>query len=724
MEPNLNKEISEKIRQYYEATDDNIVGVGYGFKEKNGQITNEKTIIFTVREKKDVSKLPLDKVLPKKIKINDELEIKTDVVQGSYKIALNPTCANEISPPANRQKIRPLKGGISISNYDVLSQYTGTFGFIAIDSNTNSIVGVTNAHVIIDDQFIASDRSGYKQITNVLNHSIVQPNEAANSSISNSIGIVKRYLPITNEGYNYADVALFTLKKEDLDESVSILQEGLDYDFWMPFATTQEINDLLSTDPFLYFSGRTSGARGEVEIKLKINQLGVDAYIDFELQGDPATVDFGDCIQFYAQDSSVSGNPQVYCPINMGDSGSALIADIDGIRKIIGIVFASQIDEDNNIIAGLANRIDRVSNLIQIEHWDGSLDFFESDTENVETVTLYNNDADKFVDISGKRFWQTGLVGEPLPAPDPTPTITLNLPNLSEPLFNKSSFNGVPEPYLSYFNAAADRWSNFIKFNSTVHSFIKNNDSSFNGIYLMPLVSQNSMIPDGLTLFNDPNESTIAYCGVYYYYDLVTNQDSVKFNAASMYLGINQYYANIYSQQDWEDILTHELGHALGIGVFWHPSLASDGAVPPSGHFLDGNSYLNCKDAYRSITNNGQNYTKIPLEDVGGDGTAGGHWENSFRSTSYPDGGGLSYPGFQNELMIGYIASNLKISRLSIGALVDFGYEEVNPGNSEEPINIITSASASASSSLLIKGRLSGCCSKNKKPNKAGTFYL
>jgi hypothetical protein len=74
--------------------------------------------------------------------------------------------------------------------------------------------------------------------------------------------------------------------------------------------------------------------------------------------------------------------------------------------------------------------------------------------------------------------------------------------------------------------------------------------------------------------------------------------------------------------------------------------------------------------------------------------------------------------------MIGYIASNLKISRLSIGALVDFGYEEVNPGNSEEPVNLINSASASASSSLLIKGRLSGCCSKNKKPNKAGTFYL
>ena len=238
----------------------------------------------------------------------------------------------------------------------------------------------------------------------------------------------------------------------------------------------------------------------------------------------------------------------------------------------------------------------------------------------------------------------------------------------------------------------------------------------------MPVTSQNSLIPHGLVLYNNPNDGIIATCGPYYYYDLVENQSSVKFNSLSFRVSINEYYKNLYSEADWVNIITHELGHALGIGVYWGSSFQSAGAVPPSGFFLDGNSYLNSRNAYRSIINNGQNYTKLPLEDVGGDGTAGGHWENSFRSTSYPNGGGLSYPGFQDELMIGYIAPNVRISRLSIGALVDFGYEELNPGNSEEPVNLVNSSSILASSKL-IKGKLSGCCSGNTC-KKVGTIYL
>ncbi len=365
MEPNLDKALLDKIKQYYESTDDNIVSVGFGFKNRNGSYTQEKTLVFTVRKKinKESGLINGSKLIPPFIKINEELTLKTDVIQGSYSVmtSLNGCVEDDLNPPTNRNKIRPIKGGLSISNYNVLSDSAGTMGFIAVDRTNDSLVGVTNAHVIVDDQFLASDRNQLFKGSNVLSHDIVQPNEFNNSSLENSIGIVKRYLPVTDNGYNYADVALLTVKKQDLDESISIMQEGLNYDFWLPFASTEEINSLLTANPDLYFSGRASGARGEGDIKLKVSELGVVAYLDLDLQDTSATVDFADCIKFYAVDSS-NNNQQINCPVNIGDSGSALVAEIDGIRKIIGIVFAAQYNETTGeIISGLAKPIIQTS---------------------------------------------------------------------------------------------------------------------------------------------------------------------------------------------------------------------------------------------------------------------------------------------------------------------------------------------------------------------------
>ncbi len=62
---------------------------------------------------------------------------------------------------------------------------------------------------------------------------------------------------------------------------------------------------------------------------------------------------------------------------------------------------------------------------------------------------------------------------------------------------------------------------------------------------------------------------------------------------------------------------------------------------------------------YRLLTGNA-NETFIPLENDGGPGTAFSHWEESI---------------FQSELMTGFASGGLEMSRMTIAALKDLGYQ-------------------------------------------------
>jgi hypothetical protein len=95
----------------------------------------------------------------------------------------------------------------------------------------------------------------------------------------------------------------------------------------------------------------------------------------------------------------------------------------------------------------------------------------------------------------------------------------------------------------------------------------------------------------------------------------------------------------------------------------------------------------------------------MPLENTGDSGTASAHWEDSFRPASAAGSLGVSYPGLFNELMVGYIKNNMVLSSLTIKTLVDFGYEERNPGASEGNPSLVSSITAG-----LIEGEILGKC--------------
>ena len=255
-------------------------------------------------------------------------------------------------------------------------------------------------------------------------------------------------------------------------------------------------------------------------------------------------------------------------------------------------------------------------------------------------------------------------------------------------LFDKSSWRGtVSEPYFSYLNKAADRWYKYIKYNSTNRATITSeNNSDYIGGW-------NGLRLEGgwYDLYSDSTSSVIASSGPIAYKAL----GGKKYNSISFQLNINDYHrtkTTPLTENNWIDAITHELGHALGIGIWWNHDVVS-GATSPVDFFLDGTVYTLGQAAYNAITS--QTRSKIPLENTGSAQTAAAHWENSFRPASAAGSLGVSYPGLSNELMIGYIINNMVLSGLTIKTLVDFGYEEVNPDTSEGNPGLAPSISAS-----------------------------
>jgi hypothetical protein len=251
----------------------------------------------------------------------------------------------------------------------------------------------------------------------------------------------------------------------------------------------------------------------------------------------------------------------------------------------------------------------------------------------------------------------------------------------SNKLFDKSSWRDiVAEPYFSHLNKAADRWYKYIKYNSDVRSAIVSANKTgwtdipggvWNGLRLRANLTVDGTLYPGYELYSNSASTTVASTSVYRTLPL-SNPPDKRRNSITFSLKINDYYRSILPENSILNAITHELGHALGIGVFWQAAYA--GSTVPVNHFLDGSVYSSCRDAYNSIT--GLSRTKTPVENSGGAGTIGSHWEDNFRTETT-----TSYPGVDNELMRGSVLESMVLSRLSIRTLVDFGYEEISPGS-------------------------------------------
>ena len=120
----------------------------------------------------------------------------------------------------------------------------------------------------------------------------------------------------------------------------------------------------------------------------------------------------------------------------------------------------------------------------------------------------------------------------------------------------------------------------------------------------------------------------------------------------------------------------HEMGHILGIGTMWNVN----GLLNNDGQYI-GSAGLR---EYRKVCRNDK-IPFLPIEDDGGNGTAGYHTEEGLEPNvslddrvGYVDGHNHSLPGLDKELMTGWAEIDAEIeplSSISVGMLEDIGYE-------------------------------------------------
>jgi hypothetical protein len=102
------------------------------------------------------------------------------------------------------------------------------------------------------------------------------------------------------------------------------------------------------------------------------------------------------------------------------------------------------------------------------------------------------------------------------------------------------------------------------------------------------------------------------------------------------------------------DVITHEMGHVLGIGTVWTRKKLLKGANTQNPTFVGALA----KAEYGTLRGSGPK--AVPVENTGGPGTAGGHWRETV---------------FRNELMSGFIAApGNPLSRMTVASLADLGY--------------------------------------------------
>lgn len=102
-----------------------------------------------------------------------------------------------------------------------------------------------------------------------------------------------------------------------------------------------------------------------------------------------------------------------------------------------------------------------------------------------------------------------------------------------------------------------------------------------------------------------------------------------------------------------QTVLTHEIGHVLGIGTMWELRGLLYGGGGDDPRFLGAAA----RDAFATLGGGG---ALLPIENTGGNGTRDGHWREA---------------AFRTELMTGWISFGLNpLSTMTIASLRDLGY--------------------------------------------------
>jgi hypothetical protein len=448
---NINKQIKEELEKLFKENRFNCRSISISTKEKDGEDTSEICITVGVPEKKPLDQLTASEIVPDEIEINGQ-KFKTDVKEIAEIKAMECFSSgddNILKLQGNPSLLTPLKGGQEIIKFprgwsvnaqgNITGFSVGTLGLFVVDDIDDKIVGITNTHVAVDKLRFTGERDAEEESTNpfntkeeeewVVDEQLYPTGGRCRSGtgfadeIIDTAFEIKRYQPISGTETNYVDAALLIMNPTHISESDSFKIHHPDsvteYSDYLPFATTEEIDSLLdSPKPRLFSTGRTTGPKGWGEDPACIiNAVGVSTVINVGFSSE-LTATFGDIIHYQHADGSAG-------VIDGGDSGSILLADFGGVKKVIGLAFAGSTDETN----AFACRIDRIAESLKIREWDSSY-VYDSSVPTVDIISEpieYSSSNELSIIHNGKEYFQVGSTTElitPTPSVTPTPSIS------------------------------------------------------------------------------------------------------------------------------------------------------------------------------------------------------------------------------------------------------------------------------------------------------------
>ncbi|WOH68168.1 leishmanolysin-related zinc metalloendopeptidase [Bradyrhizobium sp. BWA-3-5] len=113
--------------------------------------------------------------------------------------------------------------------------------------------------------------------------------------------------------------------------------------------------------------------------------------------------------------------------------------------------------------------------------------------------------------------------------------------------------------------------------------------------------------------------------------------------------------ANMEADGTLNDVITHEMGHVIGIGTVWTKKHLLKGAATSNPTFQGANAMRE----YGTLR--GSSPSPVPVENTGGSGTRNSHWRDAV---------------FRAELMTGFVnVGGNPMSRVTIASLQDMGYQ-------------------------------------------------
>lgn len=296
--------------------DPNVVGVGSGYKQVDGHVTDQPALVVYVISKTPKGRLPTSRLLPRRLSGYDplahaNLAVETDVVEVGRVFALG-----------NTGHYRPAPAGVSIGHPATTA---GTLGAYVLDRRSGEMVLLSNNHVL------AAQNDGWE------GDLILQQGPLDGGTFEDALAKLLRWEPLDFESdANLVDAAV-AAPLDPANTPPAILGLGMG-----PNGIVGATVGML-----VQKSGRTTGHTADGRV------ISVDSTfrVDYSYTGSR---------QAGFQDVVVIAGPERFC--QPGDSGALLFSQ-EADPKATGLLFAGNASGT----FALANHIQHVFNVLDVD---------------------------------------------------------------------------------------------------------------------------------------------------------------------------------------------------------------------------------------------------------------------------------------------------------------------------------------------------------------------